>query len=289
MTTSGCREEFTKFITDPNSGLIYHTPIITTKGEIHEKDVFEEKGYHDTYYIIVAFKSLITAFIEKYPEYKKKQYAPNNIFKMTHSANRTKINSAINDGFFLELKKYNNYILSLIGENEMSLLLSNAPIDVIFHVIDNCNDINKEILGRSWTILNWACYRCSAKRHDVIKYIINKGGNMGHVCTNDGWYPLHQVIRFSTDDTFRKYFIEKHIAAGLDMFAMNQEEDSVLSYIMIYATSVELIEYTLGLQDMFSERFIEHLNRLLDRLEMNRYIPAEGKEKIISVLLSIIQ
>jgi len=283
-------DEFISLISDPTTGKIFHTPIITEKGIVCEKDEFVENNF-TKYYVVVALKSLITSFLDTYPEHKKKQYAPtNNIFKLTHVANKMKISESIDTGDYVELKKYTKFSILLFGEVYVKIILRFAPNDVIFHIIDNCHDIHEQFDGSSWSLINYACNMGNGlNKPEIIKHIINKGGNMAHHC-GDGWYPLHQILRFSgNNDEFRKYGIDKHIEAGLNMFVTTNDGETVLEFVFHFANTIELIHYALSKIDINSDQFKTNVGRLIDRIDANERIKEKDKETMVSMLLSKIE
>jgi hypothetical protein len=278
--------EFLNLISDPGTGKIFHIPVITSKGIVREQnEIIETHDPKDTFYIVVALKSFITSFLDKYPQYKKQQYH-SDIIKTSHISNRNKISQFIKNNKYDELKSYDNYSISLFSNNEIHKIMGYAPDNIIYHIIDNCIDINCEHdSDDGWALINFICHHCCANsKHHFIKYIINNGGDMSHKC-KDGYYPIHQIIRYSyNNDDIKRFGLEKHVQAGLSLFLCNGNGTSVLDMIVERTNSLELINYTLSLIDTNSVQFKQNINGMINVISHNPNITSSTRDKVVYML-----
>lgn len=93
---------------------------------------------------------------------------------------------------------------------------------------------------------------------------------MQYYCTDDIWYPLHQIIYFSNNTDLIKFGIDKHIGAGLDLYCENCDHNTILKFIFKYGT-YDVIAYALTKIDKNDHRFIDCKAVLNKALKENKY------------------
>ena len=288
-TTKVTTDDLVKLLTCKLTKKIFHTPIITL-----DKQVYEYEGYINycqtnklpvnRYTVINPLKSFIESFIHDFPEYKNKQYIPikpkpNSDDITDYSVVYKKVNTAIKSGNYNIIKKYVSYDLGLMDSRLIERIISNATDDIIFHFIDNCLDINKNMKdSQSWKFIN---YVCSDGQHNpkILRKLMNHPTcNLNNAC-DDGWRVIHQIIYHQYDDSIIQEFIDY----GIDLFTPNNEGESPIELLARHRNE-DLIRYALNSIDRNDNKFLSILDNLMSLLEKNRKLDDNSKENIMCLL-----
>lgn len=148
-------------ITCPITSFVISEPVVASDGHIYEKmaidnwlvhrktspltrELLEKQVYHCS-----DLKRCIDTYLAQHPEIKDMQFSSST----SHLDNIIIVNNLIGSGNFSGtfdgLLNFTNYNLYKIYEHEMlSTLLSKTNLDVIKHVMDNCDDLNTCVLNK---------------------------------------------------------------------------------------------------------------------------------------------
>lgn len=279
-------DEFIKLIACPLTCKIFLYPIIADDGIVYEEQAFlmssvGNKNVSINYTHVKTLKSFIESFIDKYPEYKKRQYVLDTSIKIEkqHCLHNNDVLKLIELSQFDKIKQYINFDFKLIQQAYCDKLLKSASEDVFKYIIDNLMDINADINDRGWSFLNLLCYGVSKRLPNVVKYAIEKGGDILHFCKSDNWYPLHQIVHFSGNESLIKWGIDKHLMAESNLYVMNKDGDSIL-YRIFLRCNKDIINYVLEKLDTTSQTFKDNLDYMLESLDGNHYIATIDRENI---------
>lgn len=280
-------DEFVDLITSPKTNKIYKDPIILDTGEVEELEEYLQTKQKNSYSTIIRLKTFINTFLSEFPEYKSKQYVTDSKIKISHTLNKQLIDSIIQSGKLQQLQLYTQFELSLFTYDQLSYILNKADDVTLIHFFDNINgDIHELVESRNWRMINYVCNVCSkSNKITIVKYFIEKYGGMEYCCDDDKWYPLHQIINFSSDMGTMKLAIDKHLEVGLDLYIENVDGRSVLEYIF-EKSPLDIIIYALGKIDKTNNKFKEHVAILYESLNTNTKVSDNEKENLTIQLFS---
>lgn len=278
-------DDFISLITSPKTNKIYNDPIVLDTGEIEELNEYLVTNQKNPYHSITKLKTLITTFLDEYPEYKSKQYVAQINNKNTHRMNQKTINNIINSKTMTMLKKYTNFEAQLFTGEQISKILNYSDQDTILYFMDNLiGDVHVQLDGIEWRMINYVCNRCSADMPEVVKHFIKKYGGLEHYCHDDNWYPLHQILYYSKDNDLTKMAIDHHLQSGLDLYQKNTDDHTILNFVFSYGTFV-VIQHTMDKIDKQSQEFKDCLNDLYNAMSDNEKISEDDEEILIQQLL----
>ena len=271
-----------QFLICPLSGKLFETPIVDVNGVVYEQDEYTKKFGHSNYYVFKSLQSFINTFLDKYPEFKNKQYHSNANKSSAHSANVNVINKLISSGDYSKLKNYTLFSLKYLSNDELEKIMHKADETTLKYFIDNTIDMDQMIEGK-WYFINYMCNRIGKDRPEIIKYCLEKHKCMKLCCGFDGWYPLHQIIHFSNSLQLHTYAIDKHLEEGLDLFSVTNSGESVIEYI--FKKEKDIIEYAMTKINMDNASFKNLVSSLFDTLDQNSKIDNDTKETLKQMML----
>jgi hypothetical protein len=286
-------DEFIKLLTCPLTCKIFNEPILASDGVVYEEQAFllslsGNKNLNRSYYHVKPLKSLIESFIDRYPEYRKKQYLPDANIKLEkhHTIHHKDIIKFINSNDYNKIKQYIDFDFKLFEQDPGYLdhLLKNAPDDVLKYMIDNTIDLNEPVDKRGWSLLNFMCNGISNKKPDIIIYMINKGADVLHCCQSDNWYPLHQVIHFSKNMQLIKFVLDKHLEKGGNVYLANKDGTSIIRMLFTYCDK-EVIMHTLTRIDSSQQTFKDHVETLSYTLNDNNHLSEGDRDNIVDTIM----
>lgn len=279
------KDEFVaSFLICPLTGKIFNIPVIG-KNNI----VYEQQAYIDTFNpddavtTIQNFKSFVHTFLEIYPEFKKNQYTLTDTNKKSHSLNIKRINNIFSSGKYCELKNYELFSLRHIEKDYIDIFAQKADLDTLKYFIDNTIDLSQQINNSHWHFANYICSRCCQNKPDFVQYFLSKGNFMNLLCKDDNWYPLHQILSYTTSESLCIYAINKHVTEGLSLCIESGDGTSLIE--LIFKKHPKFINHGLTLIDMQSLEFKNLVPRLLDNIERNKNIDDLTKETFRNLLL----
>lgn len=211
----------------PITHQLFCNPVMADDGHIYEKLAIEQwfKTTHGcrspmtnshiskNLKPIYPLKNLVDELIDENPNLKEDQYPPSNYHEFED--NKEEIVNLIKNRSFNELTKYINFDLKYLMEQQaFALILTSQSI---FHVLDNCVDINctNEVGDaggnrKGWTPIHYICKHGS---NNLIRQIINRYKNINLEAKNgDGRRPIIYICRFKSFELIK--FMEDN---GVDM------------------------------------------------------------------------
>jgi len=235
-------DNFIKTISSPETGKIFFAPMINFKtGHVYEEDCIEILS--EDIIVFTQLRSLIIGFLEEFPEYKKNQYLPTNDRKLDFSKNISYFEN-FTDEKIKHLTRFDNFKMELVSRGLFSKIVGCDMPEIIKHFIDHCDDINYEFKECGWSFLNYVCRDTSKKFPNLVKYVVEKGADITHLCKNDFWSPLLQIVNNTRHIPLIKYAIDKHFEAGLDLNIKTRAKNILLIFIA-EQQCVEVISYAL--------------------------------------------
>lgn len=283
-------DEFIELFKCPVTKKIFLNPVLCNDNKVYEEQsimVSNNMTLVTNYIPLKSLKSFIEALISRFPEYKKEQYELDNSIKIakTHHLHVSTISKIFDDKRYSELKKYTNFDLTLFVNIER--FLGNVSEDVLQYVIDNAININVDLDSTGWSLLNYMCRVSSKIMPNIIRYAVDHGADFLHICKSDGWYPLHQIINYCTNENLIIWGINKHLECGMDLYTMTQEKGSVLSSIFNKCPK-KIIEYALTKIDFSSQQFKDNANNILNSLDGNSALDTNDKDDIRENIIALV-
>jgi len=263
-------EDFIKeFLTCPLTGKIFNNPIITIKNEIYEYQAYIDKynNNDDILFEVLNLKSFIHSLLETYPQIKERQYvidASDNEIKSHNNKNNSLLNSHINKGKYDIILQFKEFKLQFIDQKSVIKLFKNAQDIILKYFIDNVHDLSQLLYKSQWHLINYLTRDIPLKPH-ILQYLIEKGNMMKLNCTDDGWYPLHQIPYYSKNNELIIFAINKHIEEQLDLFIPDNSGNPAISVILSYASApcithaLSFIDNNIGIYDTYIEKFIKYI------------------------------
>lgn len=275
--------EFIKLISCPKSEKIYFLPIVDKK-KIYEYEEYLKLDKNNDIIIFTQLKSLIISFLDAFPEYEKLRYVPTISNKPSHIYSKTIINNSISKKKFELLLNYTNFKMKLFTVNDICILLE-APNNILKYFINNCDDINYEFdSNRGWSLINYACNKICRKNPKIIKYLIKNGADIQHICKDDGWSPLYQIIHFSNKNSLIKYAIIKHLELGMDLYMTNKNNSSIIDTIFA-KQNFKIIQFALQKINITDKQFKDSQTNILNFIMTNKLLSDENRDTIFKLFI----
>jgi ankyrin repeat protein len=196
---------------DPITKQIIKDGVIASDGCLYERVTIEkwlkknntspvtmEKLKSKKLYPCYPMKSMVDAFLEKYPKEKENQYV------MHHADYVDNVNNFIKNGEFNKLLLYEHFDMSKMKMKQ--ILFKKASNEVIKHVINHCDNLDW-IDKNNQNLLHYATKRSTV---DVVKLLIDKGINLECRTKIDEWTPIYYAIKNNSFETV-KLLIEKGV------------------------------------------------------------------------------
>jgi hypothetical protein len=278
-------DEFVRLITSPKTDKIYQEPIILDNNEIEEFEEYLKSNKQNSFYVITRLKVFINSFLDEYPEYKQKQYTSDQNTKRCHRLNVNTIDTIIKTGKWDLFTRYTNFEISLLTMNQLISIYHKANEDIFKYFLDHIIDDVHELKDNSdWRLINRICHDCSEDNPATVRCFINKFGGMQHYCTDDKWYPLHQIVSFTDNTELIKFGIDKHIEAGLDLYCENSDGRTILGFIFSHGKE-NVINYALTKVDQNNTQFKDQIETLLKALKGNNKITSNDRDNFKELLI----
>jgi len=276
-----------KFLICSLTGKLFNIPVIGEDNNIYEQNAYMLKfgQTENLHYVVTSFKAFIDTFLDTYPKFKQLQYdSSGDIRSYEHSTNVKEIQALIDKGKYTNLQKYGSFSLKYLPRETVEKLLNNADDITLKYFIDNITDINVMISDGKWHFINYVCNKLSNIKPHIVKYVLGQHKCMHLRCQDDGWYPAHQIINFTTSNAMHIYAIDKHLEEGLDLFCITNNGDSILQFV--FKKSEEGINHVLTKIDINSVTFKNLVPTLLNTLDKNSNVNEEAKVMIKSIILT---
>ncbi len=264
-------QEFVELLRCPISKKIFNTPILSCSDGI----TYEDQLCTDENKIVcVALKSFINEFLDKFPEYKVHQYQPI-IQNINHNNAKNIVNNLIGSSNFEKLKGYCNFSLSYITKDVLERLLTKASDEIIIYFIENIINIAEQVDG--YNLLHYLCRYCS-NNMNIIKKAIEKGANIKEYNSSNKWYPLHYLMRYSTNADCVIFAINYHITNDLSLFITNNDGHDIIGYAFRFST-VDIINYIFTVINTQQKEFTDNVDTYIEFINSNDTMRDNNEQK----------
>jgi hypothetical protein len=270
------QEEFISLIRCPHTKKIFHTPVLSN-GQAYEDQICNDPDK----IAYVALKSFITAFLDKFPQYKDEQYKP----EENKNPNITKkiMDQIVTASTFNKILTYEQFTLSLFTYDGLIKFIKYTNHEQLKYFIDNLKDLEEVHNPHKWKLINYI-FSYRANDLEILKYIIDKGCKMVSYCPDDTWYPLHQLILNSTIDECIIFGIEAHIKEGLSLFLVNGPGESIVKNIF-KKTKFNVMKQLLSMIDKTQIDFTNNVELYFNLIDTRQNLSNEEKEQLIGDIL----
>lgn len=271
-------EEFIELIKCPQSKMIFNSPVLSN-GITYEEQLCDDPDR-------IPYKgliSLISAFLDEFPEYKDQQYKPVSM-KLNGTTGKASLMGIINSGNYEKIYSYEKFTLGNMTHDIITKFITNAQDAHIYHFIDNMINVDDEGGEIKWKIINYIC-KCRPNNINTLKYIIEKGGSMKSFCPDDNWYPLHQLIGSSKDEECMILGINEHIKEGLTFYETNSSGGTI--FLMVIRNSPpNIIKHMFNYIDKTNNMFLDNIEICLNNIYETARFSDEDKESLVGCIFS---
>lgn len=270
------QEEFISLLTCPHTKKIFHTPVISN-GDAYEDQICDDPNK----IVNVALKSFITSLIDTFPNYKELQYKPEE--GMPQMMSKKIMDGIMSKKEYQKILQYNNLSFSHLTYDTFRSFIEKATTEQICYFINNATNIDEVLQGNRWKPINLV-FSYRPNDIQVLKCLIEKGGQMSSFCPEDNWYPLHQLCQRCIDEECLNFGIESHLNAGLSLTLKTNQGETIIA-IIFRRGKPNVIKHLLTLINRTEPEFMGMIETLINYIDGNNAIGQDDKEFIINELL----
>lgn len=291
---------------------IFLDPVVCEDGFVYERyaieDWFKKKSTspltnteitNKNTFPVFYIKKIIDDLLIRNPELKKEQYT----LILTHNNNVKEIQNIMTSKKYRELLRYTQYSLNLLFEHKElfnNFMEQCGDLRIYKHIIDNCYDLVDARCVDNWSILHFICtyIKQDSIRHELIRYVINKGVSVNTTTIPKKSTALHMLCYYYGNLKDIQYIIEQKA----DINSVNNVEYSAIHYLCSRTNyseeSINILKELLSagckLDNITDDNYKTHplyLACISNNVDIVKYlisIQKELSETIINILIKLI-